>query len=64
MRDCEEEKGTLPSVGCVGSGESRLDRSCEGVLSSIDELTSLAVLPSHCLRILISPTGKMSWLVA
>ena len=62
--DCGAKKGTLPCVGCVGSGEARIDRSCECVLSSIDELTSLEVLPSHCLRIPINPTGKMAWLVA
>ena len=63
-RDCGAEKGTLPYVGCVGSGEAMLDRSCEGVLSSIDELTSLAVLPAHCLRNLINPTRNMAWLVS
>ena len=57
-------KGTLPYVGCVGSGEARLDRSCEGVLSSVDELTILAVLPAHFLGSLINPTGKMAWLIA
>ena len=64
MRDCGAEKGTLPCVGCVGRGGSRPDRSCEGVLNSIDKFTSLAVLPAHFLRSLINPTGKMSWLVA
>ena len=56
MRDCGAEKGTLPCVGCVDSGEARPDRSCEGILSSVDELTSLAVLPAHCLRSLINPS--------
>ena len=64
MRDCGVEKGTLPCVGGVGIREAMPDRSCEGVLSSIDELTILAVLPSHFLGSLINPTGKMAWLVA
>ena len=64
MRDCGAEKGTLPCVGCVGSGEARPDRSCEGVLSSVDELTILAVLPAHCLGSLINPTRKMAWMMA
>ena len=64
LRDYGAEKGTLPCVGCVGSGESRPDRSCEGFLSSVDEFTSLAVILSHCLRSLINLTGKMAWLVA
>ena len=56
--------GTLHCVGHVDSGEARPDRSCEGVISSVDELTSLVVLPSHYLRSLINPTGRMAWLVA
>ena len=64
MRDRGAEKGTLPCVGCVGSGGARLDRSCEGVLSSVYELTSLAVLLAHCLGRLINLAGKMAWLVA
>ena len=60
MRDCGAEKGTLPCVGCVGNVDARLDRSCEGVLSSVDELTSLLVLPVHYLSILINP--KIDWL--
>ena len=60
LRDCGAEKGTLPCVGCVGRGGSSPDRACEGVLSSVDDLTSLAVLPAHFLRILINPTGKMA----
>ena len=44
------EKGTLPCVGCVDHVVAGPDRSCEGVLSSVYELTSLAVLPVHCLR--------------
>ena len=64
LRDYGAEKGTLPYIGWVGSGEYRLDRSCEGVLSSVYELTRLAVLPTHCLIILINPTRKMAWLVA
>ena len=64
MRDYGAEKGTLPCVGCVGIGKSKIDRSCESVLISVDELTSLAVLHAHCLRSLINPTGKMAWLVA
>ena len=55
LRDCGAEKWTLLFVGCVGSEESRPDRSCEGVLSSVDELTGLAILPVHCLRSLINP---------
>ena len=46
---------TLSCVGCVGSGEAKTDRSCEGVISFVDELTSLTVLPSHFLIILINP---------
>ena len=64
MRDYGAEKGTLPFVGCVGSREAMPDRSCEGVLSSVDELISLAILLSHCLGSLINPTGKMAWPVA
>ena len=64
MRDCGAEKGTLPCVGCVGRGGSRPYKSCEAVLSSVDELTILAVLPTHLLRGLINPTGKMAWMVA
>ena len=60
LRDCGRKNGTLPCVGCVGSGEARPNRYCEGVLSSIDELTSLVVIPTHCLGILINPTGKMA----
>ena len=63
LRDCGAEKGTLPCVRCVGSGESRPDRSCKGVHSFVDEITSLAVLPANFLRSLINPTGKMAWLV-
>ena len=62
--DYGAEKGTLPCVGCVGSRETRPDRSFEGVLSYVDELNSLAVLPAHFLRGMINPTGKMTWLVA
>ena len=61
LRDCGGEKGTLPCVVCVGNGEARPNRSCEGVLRSADELTSLAILTSPCLKILINPTGKMDW---
>ena len=50
-------------VGCAGSGEARPDRSYEGVLSSVYELTILVVLPTHFLRSLINPTIKMAWLV-
>ena len=64
MRDCRAEKGTLPCVGCVGSGEARPDRSYEGALSSIEELANLAILLAHCLRSMINLTGKMAWLVA
>ena len=49
-------KGILSCVGCVGIVEAKLDRSCEGVLSSVDELTSLAVLLTHCLSSLINPS--------
>ena len=49
MKDCGAEQGTLPFVGYEGSGGARLDRSCEGVLSYVDELTSLAVLLAHFL---------------
>ena len=45
---------------CVGNVDARVDRSCEGVLSSVDELTSLAVLPVHCLNSLI--THVLAWL--
>ena len=64
MWDCGAEKGKIPFFGCVGNVDSMPDRSCEGVFSSVDELTRLGVLPAHCLRILINPTGKMAWLVA
>ena len=60
MRDCGAEKGTLPCVGYVGSGEARTYRSCEGVLSCIDELTSLEIIPVDCLSSLINP--KIDWL--
>ena len=63
-REGGAEKGILPCVGCVGSGEARLDRSCEGVLGFVDELTSLAVLPTHSLGSLIKPTGNMAWMEA
>ena len=49
-------KEILPCVGCVGIVESKLDRSCIGVHSSVVELTSLAILPFHCLGSLINPT--------
>ena len=49
-------KGILPYVGCVGIMEAKLDRSCVGVHSSVVEITSLAILPSHCLSSLINPT--------
>ena len=58
--DCGGEKGILPCVGCVDNGEARIDRSCEGVLSSVDYLTRLAILPFHCLNSLINP--KVDWL--
>ena len=49
-------KGILPCVGGVGIVEAKLDRSCAGVHSSVVELTSLAILPFHCLSALINPT--------
>ena len=50
----------LPCVGCVGIVDVRPDRSCEDVLSSVNELTSLAILPVHYLSSLINP--KIDWL--
>ena len=55
-RDYGAEKGTLPCVGCVDHVVAEIDRFCEGVLSSVDELTSLVVLPVRCLRSLTNPT--------
>ena len=55
LRNCVAEKEMLPCVGCVGNGDARPNRYCEGVLSSVDELTSLAVLLANYLRILINP---------
>ena len=56
LRDCVAVKGILPCVGCVGTVEAKLDRSCRGVHSSVVELTSLAIPPFHCLSSLINPT--------
>ena len=39
--DCGAEKGMIPYVGCVGNVDSMPDRSCGGVLSSVNELTRL-----------------------
>ena len=60
MRDCVALKGILHCVRCVGIVEAKLDISCVGVHSSVVELTSLAILPFHCLSILINPT--LDWL--
>ena len=60
LRDCVAVKGILPFVGCVGIVHSKLDRSGVGVHSSVVELTSLAVLPFHCLSSLINPI--VDWL--
>ena len=48
-RDCGAKKGTLPCVGCVGNVDDKPYISCEGFLSSVDELTALAILPVHYL---------------
>ena len=40
--------------------DSRLERYCRGVLSSVYDLTRLEVLPVHCLGILINT--KIDWL--
>ena len=56
MRDCVVVKGILPCVGCVGIVEANLGISCRGVHISVVELTSLAIIPFHCLRSLINPT--------
>ena len=53
-------KGILPYVGCVGIVEAKLDRSGVGVHSSMVELTSLSILPFHCLSNLINPI--VDWL--
>ena len=60
LKDCVAVKRILPHVVCVGIVEAKLDRSCRGVQMSVVELTSLAILPFHCLSSLINPT--MDWL--
>ena len=60
MRDFVAVKGILPCVGCVGIVEAKLDRSCASVHSSVVELTSLAILPFHCLSGMINPI--VDWL--
>ena len=64
MRDYGAKKGTLHCVGCVGRGGSRRDRSCEGVLSSIDDLNSLAILLAHFIRSLLNPSVGLAVSVA
>ena len=59
-RDCQVDKGTLPCVGCVGNMDAFPNRSYEGVLSSMDELTSLAVLSVHCLSSPINPKNRLA----
>ena len=56
LRDCVAMNVILPCVGCVGIVDAKLDRSGAGVHSSMVELTSLEILPFHCLRSLINPT--------
>ena len=54
LRDCVVVKGILPCVGRVGIVDAKLDRSGADVHSSVVELTSLAILPFHCLGSLIN----------
>ena len=58
--NCVEVKKILPCVGCVGIVGVKLDRSCRGIHSSVVELTSVAILPFHCLSSLINPI--VDWL--
>ena len=60
MRDCVAVKGILSCVGCVGIVDTKLDRSCAGVHSSVVELTNLAILPFNCLSSQINPI--VDWL--
>ena len=60
MTDCVAVKGILPYVGCVGIVETKLDRYCRGIHSFVVEMTSLAILPFHCLSSLINPI--VDWL--
>ena len=52
--DCGAEKRKIPCVGC-GNMDARPYISCEGVLSSVGELTSLEFFPFHCLSFLLNP---------
>ena len=60
LRECVAVKGILPCIGCVGIMDAKLDRSCASVHSFVVELTSLEILPFHCLSSLINPT--VDWL--
>ena len=53
LRDSVAVKEILPCVGCVGIVEAKLDISCVGVHNYVVELTSLAILPFHCLSSLM-----------
>ena len=55
------DKGMLPCVGCVGIVDARTNRSCGGVPSSVNELTSLAILLFHFLQ-LDKPKRRLAWL--
>ena len=48
-------KGILPCVGYVGIVDVKLNRSGVGFHRSVVELTSLVILPFHCLISLINP---------
>ena len=60
LRVCVAVKGILPRFGCVGNVETKLDRSCRGIHSSVVDFTSLAILHFHCLSNLINPI--VDWL--
>ena len=59
-RDCVAVKGIIPCVGCVGIVEAKIDKYSRGFHSYMVELISLAILPFHCLSILINPS--IDWL--
>ena len=55
LREYVAVKAIIHCVGCVGIVDAKLDRFVSVFHSSVVELTSLAILPFHCLSSLINP---------
>ena len=60
----EQRRGHFLVLGVSAVGKLGQIGLVKVFSSFVDELTSLAVLPAHCLGILINLTRKMAWLVA